>query len=66
MSKEFETISISKERIEFLKENIEFELDRARERNKCITTNSHGIEWNKGLIHGYQDALAVLSRLLRE
>tara|TARA_R110000764_G_scaffold55658_1_gene121517 strand:+ start:265 stop:465 length:201 start_codon:yes stop_codon:yes gene_type:complete len=66
MSKEFETISISKERIEFLKENIEFELDRARERNKCITTNSHGIEWNKGLIHGYQDTLAVLSRLLRE
>ena len=66
MSKEFETISISKERIEFLKENIEFELDRARERNKCITTNSHGLEWNKGLIHGYQDALAVLSRLLRE
>ena len=66
MSTEFETISISKERIKFFKENIEFELDKARERNKCITTNSYGIEWNKGLIHGYQDALAVLSRLLSE
>ena len=65
MSTEFETIKISKERVEFFKENIEFELDKARERNKCITTNSHGMEWNKGLIHGYQDALAVLSRLLR-
>lgn len=66
MSTEFETISISKGKIEFYKQNIEFEIDKARKRNKCITTNSHGEEWNKGLIHGYQDALAVLSRLLRE
>ena len=41
---EFETISISKGKIEFFKQNIEFEMDKARERNKCITTNSHGIE----------------------
>ena len=70
VKEETEFITVSKERIEFFKENINSDMEQAKLRNKSLNCSwssqqQRAQEWNKGLIHGYQDALQILDRLLK-
>jgi len=64
VKEETEFITVSKERIEFFKENIKSDMEQAKLRNKSLNSSLLQ-EWNKGLIHGHQDALQILDRLLK-